>query len=81
MSPCGFHVAYRASCDNIRIGRLGACRLPVRIYCATAYARRSPPEELRELDCEQLLYDNPKQGPGGSGQQILTPLESRSVTP
>jgi hypothetical protein len=41
-------------------------------YCAR------PPfalERLRELDCEHLSYDNPKPGPGGSGPQLLTPLE------
>jgi len=41
-------------------------------YCAR------PPfalERLRQLDGEQLSYDNPKSGPGGSGPQILTPLK------
>lgn len=32
-------------------------------------------ERLRELDGEHLIYDSPKPGPGGSGPQILTPLE------
>jgi len=41
-------------------------------YCAR------PPfalERLRELDPEHLIYDPPKRGPGGSGPQLLTPLE------
>ncbi len=41
-------------------------------YCAR------PPfalDRLRQLDGERLSYDNPKSGPGGSGPQILTPLE------
>ena len=41
-------------------------------YCAR------PPfalERLRQLDGEQLSYDHPKAGPGGSGPQILTPLK------
>ena len=41
-------------------------------YCAR------PPfalERLRQLDGEQLSYDHPKSGPGGSGPQILTPLK------
>ena len=41
-------------------------------YCAR------PPfalDRLRELDCEHLIYDNPKSSPGGSGPQLLTPLE------
>jgi hypothetical protein len=41
-------------------------------YCAR------PPfalERLRQLDGEQLSYDNPRSGPGGSGPQILTPLK------
>ncbi len=41
-------------------------------YCAR------PPfalERLRQLDGEQLSFDNPKSGPGGSGPQILTPLK------
>jgi hypothetical protein len=40
-------------------------------YCAR------PPfalERLRELDCEHLIYDHPKPGPGG-GPQLLTPLK------
>jgi hypothetical protein len=32
-------------------------------------------ERLRQRDGEHLSYDNPKSGPGGSGPQILTPLE------
>lgn len=41
-------------------------------YCAR------PPfalDRLRELDREHLIYDHPKPGPGGSGPQLLTPLE------
>jgi hypothetical protein len=41
-------------------------------YCAR------PPfalERLRQLDGEQLSYDHPKSGSGGSGPQILTPLK------
>jgi putative transposase len=41
-------------------------------YCAR------PPlalDRLRELDPERLLYGSNKQGPGGNGPQILTPLE------
>ena len=41
-------------------------------YCAR------PPfalERLRELDPEHLLYASTKPGPGGSGPQILTPLQ------
>jgi len=30
---------------------------------------------LRRARNEQLSYDNPKSGPGGSGPQILTPLK------
>ena len=32
-------------------------------------------DRLRELDREHLIYDPPKPGPGGSGPQLLTPLE------
>jgi hypothetical protein len=32
-------------------------------------------ERLRQLDGEHLRYDHPKSGPGGSGPQLLTPLE------
>ena len=32
-------------------------------------------QRLRELDCEHLIYDHPKPGPGSSGPQLLTPLE------
>ena len=52
---------------NDRAGRERLLR-----YCAR------PPfalERLRQLDGEQLSYDHPKSGPGGSGPQILTPLE------
>jgi len=41
-------------------------------YCAR------PPlalDRLRKLDPEHLIYDPPKPGPGGSGPQLLTPLE------
>jgi len=41
-------------------------------YCAR------PPfalDRLRELDPERLVYDPPKRGPGGTGPQILTPLQ------
>jgi hypothetical protein len=41
-------------------------------YCAR------PPfalDRLRELDREHLIDDHPKPGPGGSGPQLLTPLE------
>ena len=41
-------------------------------YCAR------PPFALdrrRQLDREHLIYDQPKRGPGGSGPQLLTPLE------
>jgi hypothetical protein len=41
-------------------------------YCAR------PPfalERLRELDCDRLVYDHPKPGPGAPGTLILTPLE------
>jgi hypothetical protein len=44
--------------------------------CCATLAR--PPfalERLRQLDGEQLSYDHPKSGPGGSGPQILTPLK------
>jgi hypothetical protein len=41
-------------------------------YCARpAFAL----ERRRQLDGEQLSYDHPKAGPGGSGPQILTPLK------
>jgi hypothetical protein len=33
---------------------------------------RRPPfalDRLRELDCEHLIHDHPKPGPGGSGPQ------------
>jgi hypothetical protein len=39
---------------------------------------RPPPfalDRLRELDREHPIYDHPKPGPGGSGPQLLTPLE------
>jgi len=44
----------------------------VRGYCAR------PPfalDRLREFDREHLIYDHPKPGPGGSGPQLLAPLE------
>jgi hypothetical protein len=41
-------------------------------YCARpAFAL----DRLRERDREHLIYDPPKPGPGGSGPQLLTPLE------
>ena len=49
-----------------------ACRERLLPYCA------QPPfalDRLRELDPERLLYASKKQGPGGNGPQILTPLE------
>jgi hypothetical protein len=30
---------------------------------------------MHEIDPEQLLYESTKQGPGGNGPQILTPLQ------
>jgi hypothetical protein len=32
-------------------------------------------DRLRELDREHFIYDHPKSDPGGSGPQLLTPLE------
>ena len=64
----GFSVnaAVRIEADD-RAGRERLLR-----YCAR------PPfalERLRQLDAERLLYESTKPGPGGSGPQILTPLE------
>jgi hypothetical protein len=41
------------------------------------YCARPPfaPERLRELDCDRLVYDNPKPGPGAPRTLILAPLE------
>ena len=41
------------------------------------YCARPPSalDRLRELDREHLIYNHPKRGPGGSGPQLLTPLE------
>ena len=41
-------------------------------YCARAPFAM---DRLRELDREHLIYDHPKRGPGGSGPQVLTPLQ------
>jgi len=41
-------------------------------YCAR------PPfalERLQQRDAEHLIYENTRSGPGGSGPQILTPLQ------
>ena len=41
-------------------------------YCAR------PPfalERLQQRDAEHLIYENTRPGPGGSGAQILTPLQ------
>lgn len=41
------------------------------------YCVRPPfaPERLRELECDRLVYDNPKPGPGAPRTLILAPLE------
>jgi hypothetical protein len=41
-------------------------------YCARPPFALDP---LRELDAERLLDESTKRGPGGSGPQILTPLQ------
>ena len=46
--------------------------------CCSAPVPARPPfalDRLREIDPDHLLYASTKQGPGGNGPQLLTPLE------
>jgi len=64
----GFSVAASVRIEAAdRVGRERLLR-----YCA-----RQPfaLERLREVDPEHLLYESTKPGPGGTGPQILTPLQ------